>query len=111
MDMGQVLLNLLLLNVIAVVCVDRLRIYEPLKRLIWRIGMDGLPYREFRLKPFDCALCTGWWLGFIYMAFWVHPFSLWTIVLPLGFAYMNHIIGSVIVIVEIYLNRIYEKLI
>lgn len=108
--MGTILLNLLLLNIVAVVCIDKLRIYEPLKRLIWRINMGALPYRDFRLKPFDCALCCGWWLGFFYMAIFVHPFNLWSIVLPLAFAYCNHIIGDIITIAQTLFNKIYERI-
>lgn len=108
--MGTILLNLLLLNLIAVIAIDRLHIDEPLKKLLWRWNMGALPYRDYTLKPFDCALCTGWWFGLLYMAIFIHPYTIWHIVLPLVFAYCNHIINDILTILRVWLNKLIEIL-
>lgn len=107
--MGNVWLDLLWINIFCVVCIDQLQIDQPLKRLIWKVGMKGVPYKNFTLKPFDCALCASWWLGLLYIIL-TGNLSLLMVVVVLGYAYLNFIINDILTTLKEWWARLMDKL-
>lgn len=61
--------NILALAAITVYVVSLSGFTDSWKRALWRIFRKGLPYADFRLRPFDCPLCLTWWSGLGMLAF------------------------------------------
>lgn len=95
--MGKTLLDLICINIFIVLVLDIHHIERPLKRLYWRWVMDGVPYRDFSAKPFDCSLCLSWWVGLAYVLIAVRPLTIGVILLPLALASFNFIIKDIII--------------
>ena len=56
-------INLLIITAIIVWGIDVLGFIENFKEKIWRWAKNGKEYKYFSFKPFDCSLCTSWWVG------------------------------------------------
>lgn len=97
--MGGTFLNLLYINIFVVICIDRLKIDQPLKRLWWRWVMRGVPYRDFSAKPFDCSLCLSWWVGLAWLVFADH-FTFANVILDLVLATFNFVINNALIVIE-----------
>lgn len=60
--------ELLLIAVIVVFILDLSGFVEQIKRKAFKVLFPKKQYTGFSLKPFDCSLCTTWWIGLI----WIH---------------------------------------
>ena len=68
MVMHMVILNLFLITFIVVFIVDVSGAVDSLKSGIkWVITKGKMSNSNYRLKPFDCSLCTSFWIGLIYL--------------------------------------------
>lgn len=104
--MGETFLTLLYINIFCVICIDRLQVDQPFKRLWWRWVMGRqVPYRNFSAKPFDCALCLSWWAGLAWLIFAGH-FSFGNVILALVLASFNFIINDALIIIAELLTYI-----
>lgn len=57
------ILDILLIQVLICYLIDLSGFVQSLERGLGKI----LHYRVEIPKPFSCSLCTGWWLGLIYL--------------------------------------------
>lgn len=70
------MLNLLFIQMIIVFIVDISGFVDSVKVGISRLITKGkISKSDFRIKPFDCSLCTTFWVGLIYLLC-VHQFSI-----------------------------------
>ena len=68
MVMHMVILNLFLITFIVVFIVDVSGAVDSLKSGIkWVLTKGKMSNSNYRLKPFDCSLCTTVWIGLIYL--------------------------------------------
>lgn len=64
----MVILNLFLITFIVVFIVDVSGAVDSLKSgLKWVLTKGKMSHSDYRLKPFDCSLCTSFWIGLIYL--------------------------------------------
>ena len=62
------LINLILIQWIVVFIIDISGVVDNLKSLLMKILTKGkIDSNNYRLKPFDCSLCTTFWVGLIYL--------------------------------------------
>lgn len=62
--------DLLLITMILVFIIDVSGVVDHIKRFVWNWVYKGKrEYHDFDLKPFDCSMCTTWWVGLIYLCF------------------------------------------
>ena len=62
------ILSLLLIQVIVVFIVDISGAIDSLKRGLKLLLTKGkMSNSDYRLKPFDCSLCSTWWTCLIYL--------------------------------------------
>ena len=55
---------------VLVFIIDISGVVDHIKRLAWKWIYQGKrEYRDFEAKPFDCSLCSTWWVGLIYLCF------------------------------------------
>lgn len=58
--------KMLCIAVAVTLIIDETDFLTSVKKGIWRIARKT-PYREFRLKPFDCSLCMTHWILLLYV--------------------------------------------
>lgn len=100
---------LLLLTVMMVIVIDLTDFIDSLKQAIWKWVFKGNPreYRDFRLKPIDCALCSSFWLGMLYLVIW----GKWTIglmVFQLFLSYITPVIKDALLLIKAILQRMVD---
>lgn len=104
------ILELFYLTVIVCFIVDVSGIVDTVKHTLF-VMLKGrnIPYREFSLKPFDCSLCSTWWLGIIYLIFF-GEFGLQNILFVSLYAYGAEIISNTMIRVRDMVNYLIEKI-
>lgn len=55
--------------VIVVFVIDYSGFVENVKKMLWRWVKGNKPYIPFSIKPFDCSLCTTFWVGLVVLLF------------------------------------------
>lgn len=71
----MIMLNLLIIQLVVVFIVDLSGVMDYIKRAIWKWLKKDKPYKDFTFKPFDCSLCSTWWIGLIYLLI-THSFTI-----------------------------------
>ena len=61
------ILNLILIQIITVFIVDLSGIIDTLKKLLWKKFVKIGDYHNLSIKPFDCSLCSTFWICIIYL--------------------------------------------
>ena len=108
------ILNLLLIAVIAVIVVDLTDFVDFIKSAVSYILTGGKSKNSnYRLKPFDCSLCTTFWLSIIYLLV-IGKLSIPTLAISLVIAYLTPVIKMVFelftALLETLITRIMNKL-
>lgn len=111
----MIYLNLLYIAIIVVCIVDISGFIDSVKRLISRILTKGKIIKtDFRIKPFDCSLCTTFWTGLIYILA-TGQFSLLVLAYVLILAVFTPVIKEIIILLKDIIikivNVIYEHFI
>lgn len=61
-------LKLFLITFVVVFIVDVSGAIDSLKSALkWVLTNGKMSHSDYRLKPFDCSLCTSFWVGLIYL--------------------------------------------
>lgn len=89
-------ISVLLIAVFWVLVVDISGFIDELKYRIFK-WLNGGPYRDFSLKPFDCSLCMTWWTCFFIILF---DWSLSMLVFSLAVACFTPIIKDIVLMVR-----------
>lgn len=62
------IINLICLTLIICFVIDISGAVDTFKRWISKLLTNNrITSTNFEMKPFDCALCTTWWMGLIYL--------------------------------------------
>lgn len=70
------MLDLLFIQLIIIFIVDISGVVDSIKSGISRVLTKGrIDKTDFRIKPFDCSLCTTFWTGLIFLIC-THQFTL-----------------------------------
>lgn len=59
---------MLLITFVVVFIIDNSGVIDSIKRWIWKRYIKIGDYNNITLKPFDCSLCSTWWINLIYIA-------------------------------------------
>lgn len=89
-------IDLLLLSIIVCFIIDISGIVDSIKHIIWKWAFNRKKeYQDFSLKPFDCSLCSIFWIGLIWII--THgQFTLLNIVFVCLFATLSEQISNFI---------------
>ena len=103
-------LNILLIAVICVIVIDLSGFVDSIKHLIWRIAFGKTkPYKDFDMKPFDCSLCSTFWLSIIYLLI-IHELSIPLIAYILVIAYFTTTLKDIILFIKDFFIKILDEL-
>lgn len=62
-------MELVFISFLIVYIIDLSGFIDNLKEFLWN-RLYRVKYNpNWRIKPFDCSLCTTWWVGLIYILF------------------------------------------
>ena len=59
---------MLLITFVVVFIIDNPGVIDSIKKWIWKRYIKIGDYNNINLKPFDCSLCSTWWINLIYIA-------------------------------------------
>ena len=63
-------IDLLFIAIIITFIIDLSGFIDSIKPIIWKILFPKIKYNpNWRIKPFDCSLCSTFWIGIIYLLF------------------------------------------
>lgn len=103
-------LVLFLIAVCAVIVVDLSGFVMEVKKAVWRwVWKDKRPYQEFSAKPFDCSLCTTFWVSLGYLIIsgtWTLPLM----TLSLVFAFLTPVIKDAILTAKDLIQKIIDTI-
>ena len=101
---------LLLFTVACVIVIDLTDFIDSIKRGIWKwVWKEKREFRDFNFKPFQCSLCSSFWVGLFYLIF-SGEISLLLVVYQLSLSYLTPIIKDAIQFVRDFLSKIIDVL-
>jgi hypothetical protein len=67
--------NIFIIILAANFIAERSGVMDQLKyRMFYRLYTKKTPYRDYRLKPFDCTMCLSFWMTLTYILF-IHQYN------------------------------------
>lgn len=106
----MIYINILLIALICVIVIDLSGFVDNIKQLIWKFAFkNNKPYKEYTLKPFDCSLCSTFWLSFIYILL-IHQFSIHIMAYILVIAYFTTTLKDIILFIKDFFIKIIDEL-
>ena len=104
-------LVLLLITIGVTIVIDMTDFVTSVKMAIWRWVFKANPreYRDFRMKPFDCSLCSSFWLGLLYLIIW-GKWTLGLMVFQLFLSIMTPHIKDILILIKDFVNKIIETI-
>lgn len=100
----MIAINLLLITLIVVFVIDLTDAVDTLKGLIWKLIHPSTPYTEYSLKPFDCSLCSSWWIMLLYLLL-INSFTIPYIALSALFSFLTPTFSNILIAVQDEINR------
>jgi hypothetical protein len=104
-------IELLIVSVITIYIVDLSGIMESIKRGLWLWLKGDVPYKDYRLKPFDCSLCMVFWVGLFWLFIILRTFSLPLILWVCVLSWFADVIGQILRQIKdniiVLLNKLY----
>lgn len=87
------MINLILITLLTVFVIDLSGIVDSVKYFLWKTWIKKGDYHSLHLKPFDCSLCSSWWLGLIYL-FVTHQFTFPLIAFQALLSFLTPVMGD-----------------
>lgn len=104
------IINLLWITVLVVFLIDLSGIVDSIKPVLWKWLYKGLPYNpEWRIKPWDCSLCSTWWLGIIYLLC-TGLFTWFNLMLVGLLAFFTPVIKDLLIVVKELIIKVLNKI-
>lgn len=108
------IINLILIQLIIVYIIDLSGVIESIKLFISKhLTKNKIVTTNFSIKPFDCSLCSTWWIGLIYLLI-CHSFTIPYIALVALLSFLTPISNSILLLMKdligFEINKIYEWL-
>lgn len=94
------IINLILIQLIIVFIIDLSGAVDSLKLFISKyLTKNKIVTTNFSLKPFDCSLCSTWWIGLIYLLI-CHSFTIPYIALVALLSYLTPLSSSILLLIK-----------
>lgn len=102
----MIILELLAISIIVCFIIDLSGVIDNIKTAIWKWIFSGKrEYQNFNLKPFDCSLCSTFWIGLLWLIC-TAQFSLWNVCLVCIIAALTEQITNMLIIIKQIIARI-----
>lgn len=106
----MLVLQILMIDVIICFIIDISGIIDTFKGWLWKWLFKDKTYREYSLKPFDCSLCSCFWVGLIWLVVQSN-FTLFNVMVVCLLSAMSEQITNMIIIIRQSVARLEDWLI
>lgn len=108
------IIDLILIQLIIVYVIDLSGVIDSIKLFISKhLTKSKIVTTNFSIKPFDCSLCSTWWIGLIYLII-CHSFTIPYIALVALLSFLTPISSNILLLMKdligFEINKIYEWL-
>ena len=94
------IIDLILIQLIIVFIIDLSGAVDSIKLFISKhLTKNKIVTTNFSLKPFDCSLCSTWWIGLIYLLI-CHSFTIPYIALVALLSYLTPLSSSILLLMK-----------
>ena len=94
------IIELILIQLIIVFIIDLSGVVDSIKLFISKhLTKNKIVTTNFSLKPFDCSLCSTWWIGLIYLLI-CHSFTIPYIALVALLSYLTPLSSSILLLIK-----------
>ena len=94
------IIELILIQLIIVFIIDLSGVVDSIKLFISKhLTKNKIVTTNFSIKPFDCSLCTTWWIGLIYLLI-CHSFTIPYIALVALLSYLTPLSSSILLLIK-----------
>ena len=94
------IIDLILIQLIIVFIIDLSGAVESFKLFISKhLTKNKIVTTNFSIKPFDCSLCSTWWIGLIYLLI-CHSFTIPYIALVALLSYLTPLSSSILLLIK-----------
>ena len=94
------IIELILIQLIIVYIIDLSGAVESFKLFISKyLTKNKIVTTNFSIKPFDCSLCSTWWIGLIYLLI-CHSFTIPYIALVALLSYLTPLSSSILLLIK-----------
>ena len=94
------IIELILIQLIIVFIIDLSGVVDSIKLFISKhLTKNKIVTTNFSIKPFDCSLCTTWWIGLIYLLI-CHSFTIPYIALVTLLSYLTPLSSSILLLIK-----------
>lgn len=101
------MINVILIAVIFSIGIDYLHFDEKITSAIKRIMTKGKMSEPFEMKPFTCATCSTFWVGFLYL-FLAHKITLLNVCFTLLIGISTPLINDIINLLMNLINKLIQ---
>lgn len=94
------IIELILIQLIIVYIIDLSGVVDSIKLFISKhLTKNKIVTTNFSIKPFDCSLCSTWWIGLIYLLI-CHSFTIPYIALVALLSYLTPLSSSILLLIK-----------
>lgn len=94
------IIELILIQLIIVFIIDLSGVVDSIKLFISKhLTKNKIVTTNFSIKPFDCSLCSTWWIGLIYLLI-CHSFTIPYIALVALLSYLTPLSSSILLLIK-----------
>lgn len=94
------IIDLILIQLIIVYIIDLSGVIDSIKLFISKyLTKNKIVTTNFSLKPFDCSLCSTWWIGLIYLII-CHSFTIPYIALVALLSFLTPLSSSILLLIK-----------
>lgn len=94
------IIDLILIQLIIVFIIDLSGAVESFKLFISKhLTKNKIVTTNFSIKPFDCSLCSTWWIGLIYLLI-CHSFTIPYIALVALLSFLTPLSSSILLLIK-----------
>lgn len=94
------IIDLILIQLIIVFIIDLSGVVDSIKLFVSKhLTKNKIVTTNFSLKPFDCSLCSTWWIGLIYLLI-CHSFTIPYIALVALLSFLTPLSSSILLLIK-----------
>lgn len=103
------MINLIIITLLTVFVIDLSGIVQTFKNWLHRKYIKVGDPNNIHLKPFDCSLCSSWWLGLIYLIV-THQFTFPLIAFQALLSFLTPVIGDFLIWIKDAITKLINLL-
>lgn len=106
----MMIINLILIQIILVYIIDISGVVDVFKHFIFKkLYGTKIAYKEIKMKPFDCSLCSTFWISLLYLII-SYKLSIMMIAFVCLLSFLTTTTKNIYILIYDFLNYIIIKI-